>query len=334
MKTTEIELKKLIKQLELNTLNLDLINQVAIGYMYNPSMTDEDEDLKHFEKAYKIKKTIKSTNNLAWQLYFEWGDKERAYSVQKECIALKPKSYMPYFLFGYMLLDRKEYKEAIENLEIAKKKSNIRVINNNIGVAYYRLEKYAKAIEIFENCSISEGTELKGLYNLAVLYLKVNERKKLLSTLQLLELHITRDIIDDIDGYEIASIYYEISDYENAMKCAVKQGLSGIDLADWKDIAYSIWSVDKEMYFSEIAKSISEKRDFIAEIKSDHEDWKNETDEEKIASILVFEKEVKDLLNLEQSLIQKKPDSNINVLGEYCGCLMFDCKNCGNQPND
>jgi len=332
--TTEIELKKLIYQLELNPTNLDLINRVAIGYMENPSMIVDKEDLKYFEKAYKIEKTIKSTNNLAWQLFFEWGDEDRAFNIQKECIDLKPKSYIPYFLFGYMLLHRKEYKKAIEYLEKAKGKSDSRIINHNIGVAYHRLGNYNKAIEIFANCNIAEDIEFKSLFNLAVSLLMVGDREKLLSTLQLLEKNISWNFGDNISGYEIASLYYRIADYKNAMKCAVKQGLDGIDLADWKDIAYSIWNIDKEMYSAQIKKSISEKKTYITEIKNGHEDWEDETDEEKESNVLEFEREIKNLLDLEQSFIIERPESKIDVIEEYCGCLMFDCKRCGNQSDD
>lgn len=332
--TTEIELKELINQLELNPTNLDLINQVAIGYMENPTMITDREDLKYFEKAYEVKKTIKSTNNLAWQLFFEWGNEERAFEIQKECLDLNPKSYIPYFLFGYMLLHRKEYNEAIQYLEIAKNISDKRIINHNIGVASYRLEDYNKAIEIFEKCMLDNDIEYKNLFNLAVSYLKAGNRDKLLLTLQLLEKNISWNFGDNISGYEIASLYYEIEDYKNAMKCAVKQGLDGIDFSDWKDVAYSVWKVDKKMYSSQIEKTVNEKKTYIVEIKSGHEDWEDETDEEKESSIIEFEEEIKNLKDLEKSFINERPESRIDVWEEYCGCLMFDCKRCGNQPND
>lgn len=332
--TTEIELKKLISQLEQNPTDLDLLNQVAIGYMENPSMIADKDDLKYFEKAYKIEKTIKSTNNLAWQLFFEWGDEERAFNIQKECIALKPKSYIPYFLFGYMLLHRKEYKDAIDYLEKAKEIVDSRIINHNIGVAFYKLGNYKNAIAQFSKCNIAEDIEFKSLFNLAVSYLKIGDRKKLLSTLQLLEDNMTWNFGDNISGYELASIYYKIEDYRNASKCAIKQGLKGIDLADWKDIAYSIWITDNEMYSIQIGKAINEKRAYVEEINNGHEDWEDETDEEKQSNILEFEREIKSLSDLEKAFINERPESKIDVWEEYCGCLMFDCKRCGNQSND
>jgi len=332
--TSEIELKKLISQLKLNPTNIDLMNQVAIGYMENPSMIEDNEDLKYFEKAYKIEKTVKSMNNLAWQLFFEFGEEERAFNIQKECLDFKPKSYIPYFLYSYMLLHRKEYKLAIEYSKIAKDKIDNRIINHNIGVANYRLGDYKKSIDYFVASSNNEDIEFKGLFNLAVCYLKIDEREKLLSTLKQLENKITWNFGDNISGYEIATLYYEIGDYKNTAKCAIKQGLDGIDLADWTNIGYSIWIENKKIYWSTIEKSINEKRTFISEIESGHEDWVDETDDEKKSNILEFEREIKKLLDLEKSFINRIPEAKVDVWEEYCGCLMFDCKRCGNQSDD
>lgn len=68
--TTEIELRQLIEKLKDKPNDLDLINRIAIGYLENPSMLTDNEDLKYFELAYNTKKTIKSSHNLAWYLYF------------------------------------------------------------------------------------------------------------------------------------------------------------------------------------------------------------------------------------------------------------------------
>lgn len=50
------KLQALIKQLEKDPRNLDLINEVAMRYHQPPDMNTNDEDLKLFRKAYFIKK--------------------------------------------------------------------------------------------------------------------------------------------------------------------------------------------------------------------------------------------------------------------------------------
>jgi hypothetical protein len=49
-----LQLKALIKQLEKDPTNIDLINEVAMGYYQTPEMITNDEDLKLFRKTYLI----------------------------------------------------------------------------------------------------------------------------------------------------------------------------------------------------------------------------------------------------------------------------------------
>ena len=109
MRITEKQLKKWLVDLEESPTDLDLINKVALGYMNNPDMCSEQEDLDFFEKAYKLKKTIKSSHNLAWQLYFEYGSEERALKIQEECMSLEPCSSIPYHFYGYRFLSKSRY---------------------------------------------------------------------------------------------------------------------------------------------------------------------------------------------------------------------------------
>jgi tetratricopeptide (TPR) repeat protein len=331
---SEIELKELIQQLEENSTDTNLMNKVALGYMANPLMIDDQDDLKLFEKAYKTRKTIKSTNNLAWQLFFEWGEEERAFEIQKECISLNPKSYIPYFLYGYILTHRKEYTKALEILKTAYSKKVKQEIALNIGVAHYRNEDFKNAKVYFELGTKDTLRENKGLFNLAVTELKQDNLENSISILKNLELNIDWEFGDIISGYEIASVYAYISDYENASRCAIKQGLNGIDLCDWTDIGYSLWKTNRDVYMSTIETSIEEKEGFLKEIEDGHEDWEHESDDEKKESIELFKNEIESLNLLENQFEKEAPKSKIDVWEEYCGCLMFDCPCCGNQSND
>ena len=163
--TSEIELNELIKELENHPTNLDLINSIAIGYFENPSMLIDNDDLKHFELAYNTQKTIKSTHNLAWYLYFEWGDEKRAIQIQKECILFNPSSYYPYYQYGYMLLDQKEYSKAIQYLEKANDIASKREITHNLGYCHFQLNDYDKALKLFESSAVTGDIENRSLFN-------------------------------------------------------------------------------------------------------------------------------------------------------------------------
>lgn len=72
--TTDLELKELLQKLEKDPTNLDVINSLAIGYFENDDQKTDKKDFDYFEKAYNLKKTVKSTHNFAWFLYFEWSE--------------------------------------------------------------------------------------------------------------------------------------------------------------------------------------------------------------------------------------------------------------------
>ncbi|WP_414623590.1 tetratricopeptide repeat protein [Calothrix sp. CCY 0018] len=124
---TEKDVKQLEQFLAENPTDTNIMNALALGYFENPSLVQDNEDLKLLERAYQTKKTIKSTHNLAWYYYMEFGATlEEAIKIQQECISMSPKSFYPYFLYGCMLLQNNQYSEAIKYLEIAYSKEQKR----------------------------------------------------------------------------------------------------------------------------------------------------------------------------------------------------------------
>jgi len=332
---SEIELKELVKELENHPTNLDLINSVAIGYFENPSMLIDNDDLKHFELAYSTHKTIKSSHNLAWYLYFEWGEEKRAIEIQKECIELNPNSYYPFYQYGYMLLDQKKYHEAISYLERANKIENKRDIIHNLGYCHFQLKDYDKALELFERSAKSGDIENRSLFNLGLTAFKTNQLKRLESIAQKLFAEIETNVHKTVSGYEIGLLFYLIENYQFASVCLLKQGINGIDLLDWEELSYSLYSTDKETWRNKINQSIDERLEWIKEIESGHEDWEDYSEDEKNERLIELSSEV----NLRKKTISegiKKPNIDLSesIWVEYCGCLLFDCKRHGNMKND
>ncbi|MEM9922864.1 MAG: hypothetical protein AAF915_03785 [Cyanobacteria bacterium P01_D01_bin.50] len=83
MTATEEDIKQIEKALAENPTDTNLMNSLALGYLSNPNLLQDREILKLLEKAYQTKKTIKSTHNLAWFYYEEYGATlERAIEIQ------------------------------------------------------------------------------------------------------------------------------------------------------------------------------------------------------------------------------------------------------------
>jgi len=343
--TKEIELKRLLQELKKNPTNLDLINSVAIGYFENYDQKSNKEDYDYFEKAYKLKKTVKSAHNFAWFLYFEWSEIEwrwkqnsainKAIEIQKECIELKPKSFYPYYQLGYMLLDQKQFKEAIPYLEKANQRENQRDITHNLGYCYFQLKQFDKARDLFSVAVTEFDIENRSLFNLALTEYECKNIDNVKSIADKLSKEIATNVHTTISGYEIGLLYFLLNDFEKATKCLIKQGIDGIDLLDWNDLSYSLYQTNKTIWSKQINKSIKERTEWIEEIKSNHEDWSEYSAKEKEERLNEFQTEIQEReSSLKSEMTKPKPVINENIIVEYCGCLLFDCKRHENKEND
>jgi tetratricopeptide (TPR) repeat protein len=343
--TTEIELKELLQELEKDPTNLDVINSLAIGYFENYDQKTNKEDLDYFEKAYSLKKTVKSTHNFAWFLYFEWSEIEwrwkldnaieRAIQIQKECIELNPKSYYPYYQYGYMLLDQRKFKEAIPFLDKAYNIEKQRDIIHNLGCCYFHMDEFQKAKELFSQAATDLDIENRSLYNLALTEWKLNNTEQVKLIADKLSKHIETNVHETISGYEIGLLYFQLDDFQRASECIVKQGINGIDLIDWTDLSYSLFKTDNELWNKKINDSIVERKKLCDEIESNHEDWNEYTNDEKKERLTELKAEIKVIEEtLNNGMTKPIQDLSKNVLVEYCGCLLFDCKRHENKKND
>jgi len=332
---SETGLNELIKELENHPTDLDLINSVAIGYFENPSMLIDNDDLKHFELAYNTQKTVKSAHNLAWYLYFEWGDQTRAIQIQKECIRLKPSSYYPYYQYGYMLLDQKEYSEAIQYLKKANKIRSNGEILHNLGYCHFQLKDFDQALNLFKSSAATGDIENRSLFNLGLTAFKTNHLDLLKSIAKKLFTEIETNVHKTISGYEIGLLFYLLKDYQSASACLFKQGVDGVDLFDWQELSYSLYSIDKGIWRNQINKEIDHRLEWIKEIETGHEDWKDYSEEEKNERIIELNSEVEKRRKT-IAVGVKEPNINLSesLWAEYCGCLLFDCKRHGNLKND
>lgn len=343
--TTDIELKELLQELERDPTNLDVINSLAIGYFENYDQKTDKEDYDYFEKAYNLKKTVKSTHNFAWFLYFEWSEIqwrwkqdnaiERAFQIQKECIELNPKSYYPDYQYGYMLLDQRKFEVAIPFLAKAYQIEQRRDILHNIGYCHFQMGEFQKARDLFSQAVTDLDIENKSLYNLALTQWKVNNSEKVKLIADKLSKHIEANVHETISGYEIGLLYFQIDDFQRASECLVQQGINGIDLIDWTDLSFSLFNTDKKLWSEKINDSIVERKKWCNEIENNHEDWSEYTDEEKKERQTELKAEIKirqETLN--NGMTKPIQDLSKSVLDEHCGCLLFDCKRHENRKND
>lgn len=343
--TTDLEIKELLQELEKEPTNLELINLLAIKYFENHNQKTDKEDHDYFEMAYNLKKTVKSTHNFAWFLYFEWSEIEwrwnqdnaieRAFQIQKECIDLNPKSYYPYYQYGYMLLEQRKFEEAIPFLDKAYNIEKRIDIIHNIGYCYFQMEQFQKSKEFFSKSATTLDIENRSLYNLAISEWKLNNTEQVKLIADQLSKNIENNVHETISGYEIGLLYFLLGDLKKASECLVKQGIGGINLLDWTDLSYSLFMTDNKLWREKINENIDERKKWYAEILNNHKDWSENSIEEKKDRLT----EIKAEIQARQEILNKgmtKPiqDLNKSVWAEHCGCLLFDCKRHENKTND
>jgi len=107
-----------------------------------------------------------------------------------------------------------------------------------------------------------------------------------------------------------------------------------LDLADWPELAYSLFRPHQTLFDKTISELISEREEWIVELESEHEDWEDYSSAEKLERIEEFRSEIAIRRNLKSSFEKIQPDSKLETMSEYCGCLLFDCKQHNNPLND
>lgn len=335
--TTKKELKLLLKQYETDPLNLDLINSIAIGYFENPEVLEENEDELFFERAYSIKKTVKSINNYAWYLKHVNEDIDKALEIQKECIDLNPKSYMPYNQYGFMLLEQNQYEKALEYLlkanSITKKRDTI----NNIGYCYFKLGNYEKAYFYFLEGSNLDDDEKVCLYNLALTEYKLGKIENLKVIAKKLEdgIETTKSEGWYVSVDDIGSLYCLADDFKSAFELLLNRDLNTRDYTHFEELSYALYLFDKNQWISNLSESICDFQERIDQILCNHEDWQDLNEEEKEELISDNKKEIALRNNLlKNGLTKPYIDIEFSIKSEHCGCLLFDCKRHENIDND
>lgn len=345
-------LDELLLQFEKEPQNLDLMNQIALGYFENYDKKTDRDDYKFFKKAYNLKKTVKSTHNFAWFLYFEFSEIEwrwnedkaiqQALSIQEECINLKPKSFYPYYQYAYMLLHQEDFEKAIDYLKIAQEKAknwNIkqtkrRDIEHNLGYCYFQIKNFEKAKTHFQNASQKEDIECRSLYNLAITNLALQNFEATKEILDILYKDISSSIMQTVSGYELGVLYYLIDEPEKAKNAIIKQGINHFHIF-WEELNYILYQTDRKLWKDLINTEIDERLSLIKEVDNNNKDWQNLTSKEKQENRKDLQEEIKKLQGfLKNGLIKPNFMLNQYILVEFCGCLMFDCKRHENPKDD
>lgn len=301
-------------QLKSEPQNTALMTQIANVLMCNPSYSDE-EDIQYLELAYQTEKTVTTIHNLAFWLYVEYGEEERAITLQQSCLALKPKLYMPYLLMGYMLLNTDgDTQQAVNQLEQAKERIDNDIVTHNLGVAYYQNKAYQKAIAMFKRLNTD-----KAYYNLALCYLQIKDMANFQKTIDYLNENIA---LADIDELDIAYLFIYLSDYQTALEYIKKVDLNNYYLLSYTEIMIVLWHQDKPLFHRVIEKRLNQHIQWINETKQ-----KIESTQKDKEDIEYWEAEMAKYQALSKQFMGSPPKIDIpDARIVYTDCLLYGCE--------
>lgn len=331
---SEKDLNDLKEQLSLEPTNIDLINRLALGYYENPEFKIGNEELDYFELSYNTKKTVKSIHNLSWYLYYEYGNIDRAFQLQKECLLLNPQSYYPYVLMGNLFLDKKQYKEALPYFKKGYSVENQKLVESTLGFTYFQLHEFEKAKEWFVRSIGKEKTNPVDWFNLALAEYKCGNLHAVKSLTEQINSSITFDFLEEISGFEVGVLFFLLKDYQNATSCLIKQGIHRIDLLEWKELSYALFISDRLLWEKEIKNCIKQKKSYLIDTDKTTVD-KYFSEEDKKEAINDIQSQIEKLT----LLLNKGVDYPVLDLKQYAinkggGCLLFGCESHGNLSDD
>jgi tetratricopeptide (TPR) repeat protein len=329
--TSKEKLQSLVKLHKSNPLDVNIINSVAIGYYENPSSLTDAEDLDYFQLAYNTKRTVKSIHNLAWYYFFEYGEEDKGIELQKECMEFSPKSYLPYSQYGFMLMEAKNYRESARQYEKALEYNPSRVEVHNYGYNLFMLGRYEEAVKMFKASIGIEDVERRSLFALAITEFKLGNLEVVTQIADDL-FETIGEVHETIGGYEIGQLFFLLGDFIKSAESAIKQGLDGIDLSEWKELAYCVFKMNKDLFEKSINRSIDSNSKWIHEIESKNNNWSEDDKKERIAEL----REDNSCLNKLGESFSNVPEADINgmIWMEPLGCLLFDCGRHGNKFDD
>ncbi len=292
-------------------------NNKAINQLENNNI---DGAIKLFQKAVLEKRDVQSLTNLAWLLWHEEDDLQRALCLVQEAVELKPTSHFPYSLCGELLLRNERYEEALKMLQRSISIQQTKAAFHNMGVAYYYLGDTAQAATHFGQAAGKSDYTLYNQVKCLIECGQLTEAKCLLDTFD----GNDEDFIGEVD---LAELFAELNLHQEAILWFEKGWEGYYKQPDWvARYIHSLIKTNHEMRAQEIIDEVIQlKKDELHEAKKEEldEDW---TEQDKQGNILKLSNEIKQYESMiEEVRAGKLPDLTLEPSAES-GCYLFGCE--------
>lgn len=266
------EFERLLMQYKQNPNDVELITYIAFVFYININLTEidyfYDKEVKGLEEddcpslflelAYETKPCIETIHNFA-VFMFTWDGEKEYIEIQRECVALKPTSSIPYKWLAWMLLEHRQYKESVYYFQLALDKAienheTKNEIYDNLATALCNAGRFQEAINILK--TIDGHRNIYAYYNLAFCYAHLRDKKSFLNILEILE---KQEYFMSIGYKRIADLYFLWKDYHKTVEYFKKSlneySMSHLDACGFR-MLYAMYCVDVMQYRQFIGENV------------------------------------------------------------------------------
>ena len=331
------EIRHLEYELSKNPYDTDLMNELAIGYLSCSDANGYSKVDDLLEKAYKIKPSIKTANNYAYQVITDWLDYKEGIKILQPFINKEPKSFMPYNLIAYAYLMSKDYTKAkfyYEKAMILSQTERVE-INHNLAVCENQLNNHKKALTLYEKSISIMDNENLSKYNKALTHIELNQTSEIdLIVREIKESLAYKSPSAAVSNIDLAQLYYNIRNFKKAYELLIEN--PSFYLQSFPELSYLLLKFNKSI-FDEIAnEEIENIKTMIFDLNNPtNEEYNDYNEQERIVEIKKLRNEIETIRTLKQKLVNP-PDINPSKLFKtmFLDCLFYDCKVHGTQFDD
>jgi len=331
------EIRQLEYELSKNPYDTDLMNKLAIGYLSCSDANGYSKVDDLFEKAYKIKPSIKTANNYAYQIITDWFGYEEGIKILQPFINKEPKSFMPYNLIAYAYLMSKDYAKAKFYYEKAMTLSQTELveINHNLAVCENQLNNHQNALTLYEKSITIKDKENLSKYNKALTHIELNQTSEIDQIVrEIKKSEAYKSPSATVSNIDLAQLYYINRNFKKAYELLIEN--PNIYLQAFPELSYLLLKFNKSK-FDEIAnEEIENIKSMIVDLNNPtDEEYNDYSEQERIAEIKKLHNEIETIKTLKQKLINP-PDLKPSKLYQtmFLDCLFYDCKIHGTQFDD
>ena len=329
-----------IKQLEISLTNnpsdTDLMNKLAIGYLFCIEADSSSKVNELLKKAYEIKPSIKTANNYAYQIITDWDYKE-GIEILKPFIDKKPNSFMPYNLIGYAYLMSENYEKAEVYFEIAIKLAPTKMIEiiHNLGVCKNYLSKPQEALNLYEKSIEITDNDNESKYNKAVCQIELNQTSgidEIIKKIKTSEAY--KQPAAWISNTDLSRLSYINNDIKLAYELLMEN--CNFDLLSYPEFCYLLLKFNDSKFNVLEEEEIERIKSWIADLNNpEDEEYEDYTEKERAIEIKRLQDEIETIKNLRYELLNPpeiKPSELYKKI--FCGCMFYDCKIHGTRFDD